>query len=368
MDTLLLSRVQLGTLTAFHLLFPAVTLALGWVLVAFRLQSGPRAGRAFRLWMPVYALSMAFQVVSGWALWSQFNMTWPAFMEQASAVAIPLRVADLIGTGLQILPLAVAAYGIRSLSSRLVTGLIVASALGGVFTMLSSVVLLTWMVEPVGTLATYWQLTTADWVAVLGNRQVWTLALFLGAASGITTGLLMAGLSMLRWQAGAQDGDADATAKAGLMLASISAAAVLGLTLASGPRADLLALVTVVSVTASAMLLRLRHPESGLADLPVWSRAALFVLPAGGWAILLVGWPFDRMLNSVWLIHGQMRMDEAAAVLPPGTVTATLPVYLATIAVLVLSYFAVLAVIAWREQASDAPRYPRSAAQLQGRC
>lgn len=36
MDTLLLSRIQFGANISFHILFPTITIALGWVLLFFK--------------------------------------------------------------------------------------------------------------------------------------------------------------------------------------------------------------------------------------------------------------------------------------------------------------------------------------------
>ena len=61
MDTLLLSRLQFAANISFHILFPTITIALGWLLLFFRLTladaraaqegkrrttSGPRSSRS----------------------------------------------------------------------------------------------------------------------------------------------------------------------------------------------------------------------------------------------------------------------------------------------------------------------------------
>ena len=38
MDALLLSRIQVGANISFHILFPRITIALGWVLLFFKLR------------------------------------------------------------------------------------------------------------------------------------------------------------------------------------------------------------------------------------------------------------------------------------------------------------------------------------------
>ena len=38
MDPLILSRMQFGANISFHILFPTITIALGWVLLFFKLR------------------------------------------------------------------------------------------------------------------------------------------------------------------------------------------------------------------------------------------------------------------------------------------------------------------------------------------
>ena len=68
-DVLLLARAQFGLNIAFHILFPSLTIALGWILFYFRIRyarSGDPAWLAtYKLWTKVFALSFAMGVVSG---------------------------------------------------------------------------------------------------------------------------------------------------------------------------------------------------------------------------------------------------------------------------------------------------------------
>ena len=80
---------------AFHILFPTITIALGWVLLFFKLRfqraRGDAAGwRAYRLWVKVFALSFALGVVSGITMSFQFGTNWPGFMEKVGNIAGPL--------------------------------------------------------------------------------------------------------------------------------------------------------------------------------------------------------------------------------------------------------------------------------------
>jgi cytochrome d ubiquinol oxidase subunit I len=68
-DALLLARAQFGLNIGFHILFPSLTIALAWFLLAFRVayqRTGDKAWLAtYKLWTKIFALSFAMGVVSG---------------------------------------------------------------------------------------------------------------------------------------------------------------------------------------------------------------------------------------------------------------------------------------------------------------
>ena len=63
METLLLSRIQFAANISFHILFPTITIALGWVLLFFKLRFNATADAKwmdlYRFWVKVFALSFA---------------------------------------------------------------------------------------------------------------------------------------------------------------------------------------------------------------------------------------------------------------------------------------------------------------------
>ncbi|MEO0655100.1 MAG: cytochrome ubiquinol oxidase subunit I, partial [Pseudomonadota bacterium] len=81
MDTLLLSRIQFGANISFHILFPTITIAMGWVLLFFKLRyratGAEKWMEAYRFWVKVFALSFAMGVVSGITMSFQFGTNWP---------------------------------------------------------------------------------------------------------------------------------------------------------------------------------------------------------------------------------------------------------------------------------------------------
>jgi cytochrome d ubiquinol oxidase subunit I len=101
MDALILARMQFAANITFHILFPTISIGLGWLLLFFRLRwlktrGGPDPALAqgwldaYRFWTKVFALSFALGVVSGITMSFQFGTNWPGFMEHAGNIAGPL--------------------------------------------------------------------------------------------------------------------------------------------------------------------------------------------------------------------------------------------------------------------------------------
>ena len=91
MDALLLARLQLAANITFHILFPTISIGMGWVLLFFRVRwLSTRHGSdkvaaqgwldAYRFWTKVFALTFALGVVSGITMSFQFGTNWPGFM------------------------------------------------------------------------------------------------------------------------------------------------------------------------------------------------------------------------------------------------------------------------------------------------
>jgi len=98
LETLLLSRIQFAANISFHILFPTITIALGWVLFYFKLRfhkSGEdRWMEAYMFWVKIFALSFAMGVVSGITMSFQFGTNWPGFMEKVGNIAGPCGLRD----------------------------------------------------------------------------------------------------------------------------------------------------------------------------------------------------------------------------------------------------------------------------------
>ena len=99
MDSLILSRMQFGANISFHILFPTISIALGWVLLFFKLRFNATQDRkwmdAYMVWVKVFALTFALGVVSGITMSFQFGTNWPGFMEKVGNIAGPLLSHDI---------------------------------------------------------------------------------------------------------------------------------------------------------------------------------------------------------------------------------------------------------------------------------
>src|SRR3954469_11777370 len=100
MDAFVLARMQFAANITFHILFPTISIALGWMLLFMRLRwlrarrAAPAGAQgwldAYRFWTKVFALSFALGVVSGITMSFQFGTNWPGFMQKVGNIAGPL--------------------------------------------------------------------------------------------------------------------------------------------------------------------------------------------------------------------------------------------------------------------------------------
>jgi cytochrome d ubiquinol oxidase subunit I len=99
MDSFILARIQFGANISFHILFPTITIALGWVLLFFKLRFNSTGDEkwmnAYRFFVKVFALSFALGVVSGITMSFQFGTNWPGFMLKVGNIAGPLLAYEM---------------------------------------------------------------------------------------------------------------------------------------------------------------------------------------------------------------------------------------------------------------------------------
>lgn len=203
MEALLLARVQFAANITFHILFPTITIALGWVLLYFKLRFN-RSGdekwmTAYAFWVKVFALSFALGVVSGVTMSFQFGTNWPGFMETVGNIAGPLLAYEILTAFfLEATFLGIMLFGRSRVSNGVHTLATVLVAVGTTFSAFWILALNSWMHTPVGFEMIDGQAHARDWLAIVFNPSFpYRLAHTL-LASGLTVAFLIAGLSAYR--------------------------------------------------------------------------------------------------------------------------------------------------------------------------
>jgi cytochrome d ubiquinol oxidase subunit I len=227
LDTLILSRIQFAANISFHILFPTITIALGWVLFFFRVRFAQTGDdkwmAAYRFWVKVFALSFAMGVVSGITMSFQFGTNWPGFMETVGNIAGPLprlRGADrLLPRGrvhrhhaVRLLPRArLAAHAGHFLV-----------AFGTTMSAFWIIVLNSWMHTPQGFEMIDGVAFATDWWEIIFNPSMpYRFAHMMLASSGLTVSFLIAGVSAFRWLIGDRSREVRTTLKTGVALGAL---------------------------------------------------------------------------------------------------------------------------------------------------
>lgn len=207
-DPFILSRIQFAANITFHIMFPSITIALGWILLFFKLRYNVTKDEAWMnsyfFFTKVFALSFAIGVVSGVTMSFQFGTNWPGFMETVGNIAGPLLAYEVLTAFfLEATFLGVMLFGFRKVPDWVHT---TATALVAVGTTLSAfwiLVLNSWMHTPAGfemiaNGAGQLQAHVTSWWDVIFNPSMPYRLIHMLLASGLTASFLIAGLSAYR--------------------------------------------------------------------------------------------------------------------------------------------------------------------------
>ena len=202
-DPFLLSRIQFAANISFHILFPAITIALGWFLLFFKLRFNATKDekwmKAYFFFTKVFALSFAMGVVSGVTMSFQFGTNWPGFMETVGNIAGPLLAYEVLTAFfLEATFLGIMLFGYRRVPGWVHTLATVLVAAGTTFSAFWILVLNSWMQTPVGFEMIDGQAHATDWMAILFNPSMPYRLVHMLLASGLTTAFLIAGLAAYR--------------------------------------------------------------------------------------------------------------------------------------------------------------------------
>lgn len=204
LDAFMLSRIQFAANITFHILFPTITIALGWILLFFKLRfnatNDAKWMRAYFFFTKVFALSFALGVVTGVTMSFQFGTNWPGFMERVGNIAGPLLAYEVLTAFfLEASFLAIMLFGFRRVPDwlhNLATFLVAFGTTASAFWILA---LNSWMQTPVGFEMIDGVAHATNWMEILFNPSMPYRLAHMLLASGLTACFLVAGVSAYRW-------------------------------------------------------------------------------------------------------------------------------------------------------------------------
>jgi cytochrome d ubiquinol oxidase subunit I len=203
LDATQLARIQFALNISFHIIFPAVTIGLAWLLLYFRVRH--TLGRneaweyAYYFWVKVFALTFALGVVSGVTMSFQFGTNWPGFVERAGNITGPLLGYEVLtAVFIEATFLAVMLFGKDRVSNRMH---LTAAALVAVGTTLSAFWILSlnsWMQTPQGHEIVDGKFYAVDWWRIIFNPSLPYRFAHMVVAALLTGAFLVAGTSASR--------------------------------------------------------------------------------------------------------------------------------------------------------------------------
>ena len=225
LDALVLARIQFAANMTFHILFPAISISLAWVLLFFKLRF-VRTGQqhwmeAYQFWVKIFALTFALGVVSGITMSFQFGTNWPGFMEKVGNIAGPLLAYEVLTAFfLEATMLGVMLFGRERVSEKMHTLATLLVAGGTTLSAFWILALNSWMHTPAGFEMIDGKAHVTSWLEVIFNPSFPYRLTHMLLASGLTVAFLVAGVSSYRWLRKERGADVMASLKTGIYLAA----------------------------------------------------------------------------------------------------------------------------------------------------
>ncbi len=226
LDPILLARIQFAANITFHILFPTISIALGWVLLFFKLRYGKTGDErwmaAYRFWVKVFALTFALGVVSGITMSFQFGTNWPGYMETVGNIAGPLLAYEVLTAFfLEATFLGIMLFGMRRVSNRTHTIATLLVAGGTTLSAFWILALNSWMQTPAGFEMIDGKAHVVSWLQVIFNPSFPFRLTHMLIASGLTVSFLLAGISAYRWLRNDRSPEVRSTMRTGVMVAAV---------------------------------------------------------------------------------------------------------------------------------------------------
>ena len=225
LDPILLARLQFAANITFHILFPTISIAMGWFLLFFKsrfIATGEQHWMdAYQFWVKIFALTFALGVVSGITMSFQFGTNWPGFMNTVGNVAGPLLAYEVLTAffleatflGIMLFGRGRVSEGVHTLATWLV-------ALGTTASAFWILALNSWMHTPAGFEMINGQAHVTSWFEVIFNPSFPYRMTHMLLASGLTGSFLLAGISAYRWLKNDRGQDVMASLRTGVLVAA----------------------------------------------------------------------------------------------------------------------------------------------------
>jgi cytochrome d ubiquinol oxidase subunit I len=225
-DPLILARLQFAANITFHILFPAISISLGWFLLFFKMRHAstrdPKWLAAYGFWVKIFALTFALGVVSGVTMSFQFGTNWPGYMQKVGNIAGPLLAYEVLTAFfLEATFLSIMLFGTRRVSERGHTLATFLVAFGTTLSAFWILALNSWMQTPAGFTMVGGQAHVTSWLEVIFNPSFPYRLTHMLLASGLTASFLIAGVSAYRLLKGDRGEVAPATLKTAIYVAAV---------------------------------------------------------------------------------------------------------------------------------------------------
>ena len=226
LDPVVLARLQFAANITFHILFPTISIALGWFLLFFKTRFVAKNEQhwmdAYQFWVKIFALTFALGVVSGITMSFQFGTNWPGFMNTVGNVAGPLLAYEVLTAffleatflGIMLFGRGRVSEGVHTLATWLV-------ALGTTASAFWILALNSWMHTPAGFEMINGQAHVTSWFEVIFNPSFPYRMTHMLIASGLTGSFLLAGISAYRWLKNDRSKDVMAALRTGVLVAAV---------------------------------------------------------------------------------------------------------------------------------------------------
>ena len=226
LDPVVLARLQFAANITFHILFPTISIALGWFLLFFKTRFVAKNEQhwmdAYQFWVKIFALTFALGVVSGITMSFQFGTNWPGFMNTVGNVAGPLLAYEVLTAFfLEATFLGIMLFGRGRVSERVHTLATWLVALGTTASAFWILALNSWMHTPAGFEMINGQAHVTSWFEVIFNPSFPYRMTHMLIASGLTGSFLLAGISAYRWLKNDRSKEVMAALRTGVLVAAV---------------------------------------------------------------------------------------------------------------------------------------------------